>query len=140
MTIETTAVQGYNYKISINAQDVSGQSNSVSLSPAKQVDDVTPFGDAWKNKMSGIKEWKVSVKAFYNEENAEAMEEFWDAWDGAAAVAAEMVPAGGTSGDWSFSGNVHVADLAIEAAPDGGPIAVTANLEGTGALTKGAVT
>lgn len=134
MTIETTGVQGFNVALTIASQDVSGQSNKFTLNPAKQIDDVTPFGVSSRLKASGIREWKGSIQVFYNEEANEGMEELWDAWEGTASVALTAVPKG-TPG-WTFSGSIHIADLSIEASPDGGFIMVNASFEGTGALTK----
>lgn len=140
MTIETTGVQGFNMKVMFNSVNVSGQSNKVTLTPSKSVDQVTPFGETWHLKASGIKDWKGSIDVFYNEENNEATDEFWDAFIGTAAVALSVSPKGGASTQWQFGGNVHIAEVSIEASPDGGFVMVSISFEGTGALAKTVVT
>lgn len=140
MTIETTGVQGFNMKVTFNSQDVSGQSNKVTVTPSKSVDQVTPFGEAWHLKAAGIKDWKGSIDIFYNEESNEATDEFWDAFIGTASVALDLSPKGGASTQWKFSGNVHVSEVSIEASPDGGFIMASISFEGTGALAKSVIT
>jgi hypothetical protein len=135
------AVEGFNYKIEINTPsvDISGQSNSVSLSPSKNVDDATPFGVEWKEKTSGIKDWKGQIKLFYTEGAAEAFALLWAAFEGNAAIPIKLSPTGGSVGEFQFSGNVHIAGLSHEASPDGGNIAAPADFEGTGTLDYAAV-
>jgi hypothetical protein len=141
MAIEDTAVEGYNYQIEFGATptDISGQSNKVSLKPSKSIDDVTPFGTEWKKKMSGIKDWKGSLQIFYNEEVGEAMALLWAAFIGTSAEALGLSPKGGSVGDFQWSGDIHVADVSHDSAPDGGPIAVTVSFEGTGELAYAAI-
>jgi hypothetical protein len=142
MAIEDTAVEGFNYEILFGATDtdISGQSNKISLSPSKSIDDVTPFGVEWKVKMSGIKDWKGSLDIFYNEEVGEAMALLWAAFIGNAASALKLSPPGGATGDFQWGGDVHVADVTHDSAPDGGPVVVSVSFEGTGTLAYAAVT
>ena len=141
MAIEDTAVEGFNYKIEFGSipTDISGQSNKVSLKPSKSIDDVTPFGVEWKVKMSGIKDWKGSLQIFYNEETGEAMALLWAAFVGSAASDLILTPAGGAGGDFQWSGDVHIADVSHDSAPDGGPIAVSVSFEGSGTLAYAAI-
>jgi len=139
MSIEDTAVQGFNMNVSLNGHDVSGQSNKVSLEVAKQIDDVTPFGVTWKLQGSGLKSWSGSLDIFYNEEADEGTEAVWEALDGTTAVELVITPSGIADGNWTFTGNVHIESLSIEASPDGGFQMVSVGLEGTGTLTKGVV-
>lgn len=141
MAIEDTAVEGYNYQILFGAEDtdISGQSNKASLNPSKKIDNVTPFGVEWVRKMSGIKDWKGSLQIFYNEEASEAMLLMWSAFTGTSALSLKLSPKGGSVGDYQWSGSVHVGEVSHEAAPDGGPIAVTVNFEGTGTLSFAAI-
>ncbi len=141
MAIEDTAVDGHNYQILFGGSetDISGQSNKASLAPAKAINDVTPFGVEWKAKMSGLKDWKGSLQIFYNEEASEAMLLLWAAFTGSSESALKLSPKGGSVGNYQWSGNVHVGEVSHEAAPDGGPIAVSVSFEGTGTLSFAAI-
>lgn len=132
--MSVTGVQGFNYKVTLNANDLSGQSNAVSLSPTRAVDDATAFGMTTKEKSPGIRDWKGSIKAFLTVGATEALQTAWAAYTGEAAVALTLSPEGGATGDWQWSGNVIVSEVSHEASPDGGLVAITINFEGTGTL------
>lgn len=139
MAIEDTAVEGFNYQIKFGGTDISGQSNKVSLKPSKSIDDVTPFGTEWKLKMSGLKDWKGSLNIFYNEEAGEAMALLWAALVANEAEAILLSPKGGSTGAFQWGGDIHVAGVSHDSAPDGGPIAVSVSFEGSGVLDYDAI-
>lgn len=139
--INTTAVQGYNMKISfgVGAADISGQSNGVDLTPSRKVDDVTPFGQSWRMRMAGLKEWKGTLKIFYNEEAGEAWLLLKAAWQARVKVPLKLSPKGGSTGNFEWSGDVILADLPIKTSSDGGPVMVEVSFEGTGELEYTAI-
>jgi hypothetical protein len=130
------AEEGFNYKIELlvgtATHDISGQSNSVSLSPSRNVDDATPFGVEWKEKMAGIRDWKGQLKIFYTENAGEAFALLWAHYTALTPVGITLTPIGTGS---EFSGDVIFSEVSHEASPDGGVIAVTASFEGTGELS-----
>lgn len=129
------ALEGFNYQIELligtATTDISGDSNSVSLSPSRNVDDVTPFGVEWKEKMAGMRDWKGQLKIFYTEGAGEAFALLWAHYIALTAIGIVLTPTG--SGE-AFTGTVIFSELSHEATPDGGAIAVTASFEGTGTL------
>jgi len=141
MAIEDTAVQGFDYQILFGSEDtdISGQSNKISLAPSKAADDVTPFGVTWKAKMSGIRDWKGSLKVFYNEEAAEGFKLLWDAYVANASYSLKLSPKGGDATEYQWSGSVIITEISHEASPDGGPIAASVSFEGTGTLAYAAI-
>jgi predicted secreted protein len=141
MPIEGTAVQGYNYEILFGGSDtdISGQSNKIGLSPTKNIDEVTPFGVTWRAKISGIKDWKGSIQVIYNEETNEAFDLLWDAYNGSSSSSLKLSPKGGSTGDYQWSGSVHISEISHEASPDGGAIVASVSFEGTGTLSYAAV-
>jgi hypothetical protein len=130
------AIEGFNYQVELLIgtvpTDISGHSNSVSLTPSRNVDDVTPFGVEWKEKMAGIRDWKGQLKIFYTEDEGEAFDLLWEHYTALTEIGIILTPNGSGS---AFTGNVIFGEVSHEASPDGGPIAVTASFEGTGELT-----
>lgn len=138
MTIDQTAVHGKNMYISLNSQDVSGQSNSVSLELEKDIPDTTPFGSDWDLNTEGLKRWTGEVTVFYNEETNEGAEEAIAAWEGTSHVALTIAPKGNSSGNEEWSGNVRIQTVSTEATPQGVTM-LTASFTGNGALARAAI-
>ena len=59
------ALVGYNGAVKIGANTVALM-DSWELSPTANVMDITSFGDSWKVKLSGLKDWTAKVSGQYD--------------------------------------------------------------------------
>lgn len=128
--IDETLFQGYNCGITFNGKIISGQSNSVSITPSVKVDDATHFGTEWRVRVAGMAEWKGNISVFYNEVTDEAFDVLYAAWESGTPTPIVITMDSGT-----FAGDVIIADVPIKGSPDGGPVMAEVSFEGTGQLT-----
>jgi hypothetical protein len=59
------AIKGCNAKITLNGVDISGESNSYSITVTKDTDEITSFGNCTAQKLSGKKDWNGSVDCLF---------------------------------------------------------------------------
>ena len=121
--------------------DISGSSNHVEINMEQIAGEYYTFDGDWRAVQAGKKKWSGTVNACYSETDGEAFDVMWTDFAAAGSVSISISPAGGTSGDWEWTGEVlfTTAPVVLDAA-GADPILVDFNFEGDGTLTKGTAT
>lgn len=125
-------VAGKDGFISLNGQDMSGESNSFTITIESDTFEVTAFSDAAKTHVEGKYGWSVDFEAFYDNSDNKWADLLVDQL-GQGALLGTFAPEG-TAADY-YSGNVFRETWDIETPVDGA-ITVSGTLRGSGALTK----
>jgi hypothetical protein len=134
----TTSIDGHNWYISFDGTDISGQSNSCSLTGTMPENDITSFGSDWEEYSGdGVKGWSVSATVFHSEGASAPSDILEDAWFAGGTHEVILSPAGNNSGDKKYTGNAMVSEFGMEAGVGDGPIMVSVTLKGSGPLTPG---
>jgi len=137
MAQTTGAQSGTGMKITLDAVDVSGSANKVSIKPTKAIGKTHTFLGNGPITVAGKEDWNGTVRAVYTETSGEAWHRLYTAWKAGALVALIVTPKGGSTGDWTFSGNVRLKDFPLDTeATSPGPMMAEWSFEGDGEITK----
>lgn len=110
------------------------ETQSWTLNEAADVAETTAQGDTDKTYIVGQKGWTASVTAQLDPANTTGQ----GALTVGAAAAVKLYPSDDTTGDAEYTGNVIVTAVSTNSERSG-PVSLNLELQGTGALTKGAV-
>lgn len=117
--------------------DLSGRSNTCTLSIEVDAQDVTCFSEAWDEFVEGGGRWSIEVAGF-TDQDAGQVEDTLFAAKGSGAQAVDYRPQGETSG-YKFTGNAIMTAFSVGGDRTGG-CPYSASLQGTGTLSRTAVT
>lgn len=101
-----------------------------SLDIGAELLEVQAFGDSWKEKIAGLKEWSCSGEGRWDMTDTAGQKALQDALLGGTTVAVRLY----VDSDTYYSGNAFVKQIS-PGAELGGTVDVSFQLEGTGALT-----
>lgn len=128
-------VSGRDGEVYFDSQDLSGESNNFELRVEQDTHEVTAFSDSAKTFVEGDYTWTVDFAAFYSG-GANTSEAKLHAALSAGTKAMTLGPEGtATVGDVFYNGDVFVSSFAIRTPVDGA-ITVSAQFQGSGALTR----
>jgi predicted secreted protein len=123
------AVVGFSGSVKIGANTVALLDNW-ELNPSADVLDKTSFGESWKTKIVGLKDWTAKASGKYDFTDTNGQLAIWTAFLNGTTVAVHFSP-NGTS---DFTGSAFVKSPPIKSAVDA-TVSVDFEFEGTGALT-----
>ena len=140
MAQTTGQISAKDTKIELATTDISGSSNTVSLEPERAIGRAATFDGDYLLKVAGKIDWKGKIRAIYTETTDEATNVAYTAFESGAATALTVSPGGGGVGDWEWSGNIIItkAPIVLDSSSED-PVLMEFEFEGTGALTKAAV-
>lgn len=101
-----------------------------SLDIGAEILDVSAFGDTWKEKIAGLKEWSCSGEGRWDMTDTAGQKALQDAILGGTTVAIRLY----IDADTYYSGNAYVKQVS-PGAELAGTVDVSFQLEGTGALS-----
>ena len=122
------ALVGYNGAVKIGANSVALM-DSWELSPSANVMDITSFGDSWKVKLSGLKDWTAKVSGKYDFTDTNGQMALWTAFLNGTTVSLEL----DVDGSHKFTGTAFVKSPPIKVGVDATE-SVEFDLEGSSAL------
>lgn len=122
---------------SVGGTDLSDHVRSQTLEVNGELLDTSAMGSAWRTKIQGARDWRVTIE--FNDDFAasEVDATMWSAWNGAASVAwvAKPTSSAVSATNPSLSGSVFPASHPVGGS--WGQVATKSiTLEGTGALTR----
>ena len=123
------ALVGYNGNVKIGANTVALM-DSWELSPTANVMDITSFGNAWKVKLSGLKDWTAKVSGQYDLTDTNGQMALWPAFLNGTTVSLEL----DVDGTHKFTGTAFVKSPPIKVGVDAVE-SIEFDLEGSGSLT-----
>ncbi len=126
------AVVGFEGSVKIGANTVA-LLNEWELNPTSDILDTTAFGNSWKEKLAGLKDWTVKASGFYDFTDTNGQKALWDAFNNGTTVSLVLSP----DGTQTFTGSALVKSPPIKSSVDS-TVSVEFDLEGTGALTYAA--
>lgn len=124
-----------NANVDVNGSDISGDTNTCTLTIDVDVGEDTCFGDAWKEYVEDIAGWSLSIAGFTDQAAGE-VEAVLFALIGGGAVPLIYHPMG-TAAGYRFNGDVIMTSQAIGGALTG-PCPYAATFQGTGEITRSA--
>ena len=122
------ALVGYSGNVKIGANAVA-LLDSWELSPSANILDNTAFGNAWKVKVSGLKDWTAKVSGRYDFTDTNGQMALWTAFLNGTSVSLEL----DVDGTHKFTGTALVKSPPIKTGVDA-LISVEFDLEGISAL------
>lgn len=122
------ALVGYSGAVKIGANTVALM-DTWELSPTANIYDITSFGDTWKTKLGGLKDWTAKVSGKYDFTDTNGQEALWTAFLAGTTVSVEL----DVDGTHHFTGSAFVKTPPIKVGVDA-TISVEFDLEGSGAL------
>jgi len=130
-------VHGKNSYVSVDAVDLSGFCDSVSMTWGPEMADTSTLGNDGKTYIPGQRDATLSLSGRFDSTASTGPDAVLGAEVQAeASVAFEFGPEGSGSGAIKFSGSCFVSSYAVSA-PVGDVVAFTAELQVTGDVTKG---
>ncbi len=124
-------------QVSINAVDLSANVQEVEIEYGAEVVDITCSGAVAKEKLSGLIDWKATVKFAQNYDAGSVDATLFPLVGGAAvAVAFRPTSAVKSATNPSYEGNALVASYPPIAGKVGDLAVTTVKLEGTGVLNR----
>ena len=122
--------------IEFGGVDLSGRSNTCTLSIDVDIQDVTCFSEAWNVYVEGGANWTISIAGF-TDQAAGNVEDTLFAAKGAGAQAVDYRPNGQTTG-YKFTGNAFLDSFSVGGDRTGG-CPYSATLQGTDTLSRTAI-
>ena len=123
--------------IEFGTKDLSGRSNTCTINIEVDAQDVSCFSEAWDEFVEGPGRWSIEIAGF-TDQDAGDLEDTLFAAKGAGAQDVDYRPQGQTSG-YKFTGKAIMTSLSVGGDRTGG-CPYSASLQGTGMLTRTAVT
>lgn len=127
-----TAVVGFEGHVKIGTHVVV-LLNSWELSSSADILDITSFGDDWKNKLAGLKDWNAKASGQYDFSDTDGQKAIWDAFLAGSTVGLELSP----DGTQKFTGNAYIKSPPIKAGV-ADTVTVEFDFEGNDAITYAA--
>lgn len=111
---------------------------NISLTVETEQEDVTVFGDSYKDGILGLKSWKLDVSGFVDYADNLVDETMYGYWDAAVAIAMEIRPSSASVGvaNPKYTGNILPAGWTCLGADVGKVSPFSISWPGTGALTR----
>ena len=97
--------------------------------------DDTSMGDSWRSHLAGLKTWDGTVEVRWDDTDTNGQE----ALTVGASVTLNLLPEGGTAGDYQLSGTASVTSISQTQSYDNTTVTRTFTFQGSGALTIGTV-
>jgi predicted secreted protein len=107
--------------------------NDAEITPSADILDKTSFGDTWKTKLSGLKDWTAKASGSFDFTDTNGQKALWDAFVNGTTVSLKLTP----DGTQNFTGTALVKSPPIKTSVDA-LVSVEFDFEGTGALTYSA--
>ena len=104
--------------------------NNLELNLDRTIIEVMQFGDEYKKKIPGMKNWTASVEGTVAFDSAGSQKTLIDKFESGEEIEMQILLKDGTY----FEGNALVASLSISGTPDEA-LSISAEFEGSGAVT-----
>lgn len=116
------------------SRNISGRSNSATLSLTSEEMDVTCFGATHRERTTdGLKDWSLEISGFFD--GAACQIDEWLQGIQAACTSVCFAPGGSTAGLPYYSGCAILQDYSVESAVDG-PVSFTATFQAASTLNR----
>jgi predicted secreted protein len=127
-----SAVVGYEGSVKIGTFTVV-LLNSWELSPSSDILDITSFGDDWKNKIAGLKDWSAKVSGQFDFSDTNGQLALWTAFLNGSTVSLVLSP----DGTQTFTGTAFVKAVSPKAGV-ADVVSVDIDLDGNDAIAYNA--
>lgn len=122
--------------ITINAVDLSDWISEASVSAEVDVQEDTAFGDTWRSKLGGLKDFTLDLNFFQDFANSAVDQTLWSLLGTSVAITIKATSGATSATNPSFSGNVIISEYTPIGGSVGDVAALSVSWPGNGALAR----
>tara|TARA_R110002020_G_scaffold166393_5_gene354377 strand:+ start:247 stop:654 length:408 start_codon:yes stop_codon:yes gene_type:complete len=131
-------IKGHSGSLRDGSGNIVGELTSFTMTVTQNSEQHNAFGETFMNTTATNKSWAVEGSGMFDPDDAQQAAIVDELVSGDAVYAIEVRPEGDATGDDKYTGNVVIGEVSVEASSEG-VIAFSFSSQGTGTLTKGAV-